>query len=187
MQVNDNYRYDQMLRPVFPHQPRYILLLAIKWGNAKGQTGCGIGALELAGRCEDYSKQKEILRMRKRMGVAFTCIMALLLTFGSSGCATMIRGTSETLEVTSEPSQANVELSDGRSGQTPAQFKTKRDKTVLVKIAKEGYYTESVTVSPTVAGAGILLGGIIDYGTGAVYNLTPNPVHVILKEKPVEK
>jgi hypothetical protein len=33
-----------------------------------------------------------------------------------------------------------------------------------------------VSVFPTLAGAGVILGGIIDYGTGAVYNLQPNPV-----------
>lgn len=54
---------------------------------------------------------------------------------------------------------------------------------MIVKVSKEGYYTESITVTPTIAGAGVILGGIIDYGTGAVYNLTPNPVQVLLKEK----
>lgn len=33
-----------------------------------------------------------------------------------------------------------------------------------------------VSVFPTLAGAGVILGGVIDYGTGAVYNLQPNPV-----------
>jgi hypothetical protein len=33
-----------------------------------------------------------------------------------------------------------------------------------------------ISVFPTIAAAGIVLGGVIDYGTGAVYNLQPNPV-----------
>ena len=33
-----------------------------------------------------------------------------------------------------------------------------------------------VSVFPTLAGVGVVLGGVIDYGTGAVYNLQPNPV-----------
>ena len=107
----------------------------------------------------------------------------LSLTIFLVGCATMIRGTSELLQVTSEPSGAKVELSDGRTAYTPAQFRCKRGKTLIVKISKKGYHTEVVTVSPTISGAGILLGGILDYGTGAVYSLTPNPVHVYLKEK----
>lgn len=98
-----------------------------------------------------------------------------------SGCATMIRGTEDKLDITSEPSGALVELSNGQKGNTPCQFNLKRNQTVILKFTKEGYEPESLTVCPTLAGAGVILGGVIDYGTGAVYNLTPNPAHVILK------
>jgi hypothetical protein len=33
-----------------------------------------------------------------------------------------------------------------------------------------------ISVFPTISAAGVVLGGVIDYGTGAVYNLQPNPV-----------
>lgn len=33
---------------------------------------------------------------------------------------------------------------------------------------------------PTLAGGGVILGGIIDYGTGAVYDLQPNPLTITL-------
>jgi hypothetical protein len=33
---------------------------------------------------------------------------------------------------------------------------------------------------PSLAGAGAMLGGFIDYGTGAVYDLQPNPLFVTL-------
>ena len=29
---------------------------------------------------------------------------------------------------------------------------------------------------PSLAGAGVMLGGLVDYGTGAVYDLQPNPL-----------
>jgi hypothetical protein len=105
-------------------------------------------------------------------------IVVLLLLF--SGCATMIRGTEEKLDITSEPSGSLVELSNGEKGQTPCQFTLKRNQTIILKFTKEGYQPESLTVCPTLAGAGVILGGVIDYGTGAVYSLTPNPAHVIL-------
>jgi hypothetical protein len=107
-------------------------------------------------------------------------ILSLLMI---SGCATMIRGTDDLLQVTSEPSGANVEVSSGQSGSTPCSFVLKRNQSCIVKFSKEGYHTETVTVYPTLAGAGVILGGIVDYGTGAVYNLTPNPVHVTMKPK----
>ena len=98
----------------------------------------------------------------------------------ASGCATMIRGTSEKLMITSEPDGAQVKLSDGRSCKTPCQMECKRNQTLILKFSKEGHQEESLTVCPTLAGAGVILGGLIDYGTGAVYSLQPNPAHVIL-------
>lgn len=115
----------------------------------------------------------------KRQRVFMTLFFLMLI----SGCATMIRGTEDTLQVSSDPSGANVELSGGQSGTTPCSFVLKRNQSCIVKISKEGYHTEAVTVYPTLAGSGVILGGLIDYGTGAVYNLTPNPVNVLLKPK----
>jgi hypothetical protein len=66
----------------------------------------------------------------------------------------------------------------------PCQVELKRNQSVLIKYTKEGYDLEVLSVFPTIAGAGIILGGVIDYGTGAVYNLIPNPAHVILKKSP---
>jgi PEGA domain len=98
----------------------------------------------------------------------------------------MIRGTEEPLSVTSESSGALAELSNGQKGQTPCQFVLKRNQSLNIKYSKEGYLDENCTVYPTLAGSGVILGGLIDYGTGAVYSLTPNPAHVILKPKPKE-
>ena len=33
---------------------------------------------------------------------------------------------------------------------------------------------------PTLSGGGVIMGGLIDYGTGAVYDLEPNPLTVTL-------
>jgi len=33
---------------------------------------------------------------------------------------------------------------------------------------------------PVLSGAGAILGGLIDYGTGAVYDLQPNPLTITL-------
>lgn len=107
-------------------------------------------------------------------------MLALLVT---TGCATMIRGTDDVLQVSSEPTGANVELSTGQSGSTPCSFVLKRNQSCLVKFSMNGYHSETVSVYPTLAGSGVILGGLIDYGTGSVYNLTPNPVHVNMKPK----
>jgi len=113
----------------------------------------------------------------------FVVLVACIFT----GCATMVRGTTETLSVTSEPDGATVQMSDGQEGITPCQFKCKRSRTLMIKMAKDGYYDESITVTPVIDSSGFLLGGLIDYGTGAVYHLQPNPVYVILKKLPEER
>lgn len=108
-------------------------------------------------------------------------LLPILISF--VGCATIIRGTEEPLSVTSEPTGALAELSNGQKGNTPCQFMLKRNQSLNIKYSKESFHDENVTVYPTLAGAGVILGGLIDYGTGAVYSLTPNPAHVILKPK----
>lgn len=117
---------------------------------------------------------------RGRRVVAGAAMAVLLM---GSGCATMIRGTEEVLSITSEPSGALAEVSDGQKGTTPCQIKLKRNQSVLIKYSKDGYEPETLSVFPTLAGSGVILGGVIDYGTGAVYSLAPNPAHVMLKPR----
>ena len=107
-------------------------------------------------------------------------IIIILLMF-NLGCATIMRGTSEVLQIQSDPTGAHAELSTGQSVTTPGQVKLKRDTNVIITFTKEGYEKESVTVYPTVSGTGAVLGSVFDYGTGAIYDLTPNPVFVTLK------
>jgi hypothetical protein len=116
-------------------------------------------------------------------------LMLISVVLLASGCATMIRGTEERLEVTSEPTGAAVELSDGRAAVTPAQFETARKKTLIVKVSKEGYFTEAITVTPKPAVSGVLLSAVFiswafDYRNGAAYSLKPNPVHAVLRAIP---
>lgn len=102
---------------------------------------------------------------------------ALLL----AGCATMIRGTHEPLQLSSSPEGAVAQISNGQSCTTPCAMDEERDSSFSITFSKDGCDSQTVSVFPTLAGAGVLLGGIIDYGTGAVYSLRPNPVVTTLK------
>jgi hypothetical protein len=91
-----------------------------------------------------------------------------------SGCATITRGTHEALVVESEPSGAQVRLSNGLSGTTPTSFKISRKGDVHVTIAKEGFETADINVTTQIAGAGaagmagnVLVGGLIGAGVDA--------------------
>jgi len=105
----------------------------------------------------------------------------------SIGCATMIRGTEEQLSITSEPDGVLVKLSDDQTCYTPCQITLKRNQSVNLRFEKDGCEVETLSVFPTIAAAGVILGGLIDYGTGAVYSLQPNPAHMIMKCKTPEQ
>ncbi len=110
-----------------------------------------------------------------------------------SSCATVTRGVHEKLRVQSEPSGANVALSTGEKGVTPAVFVEKRrHDNFTVTVSKPGYTPQTVTVVSKAGGTGtgamagnLLIGGAIGVGvdaaTGAYNSLYPNPVKVTLK------
>jgi hypothetical protein len=92
----------------------------------------------------------------------------------------MVRGTSQQISINTDPSGATATLSDGRSCSTPCTLEAKRKDTIQISLEKEGCNSTSTAMVPTLAGAGAILGGMIDYGTGAVYDLQPNPLFVKL-------
>ena len=110
-----------------------------------------------------------------------------------AGCATITRGTDQKFAVISEPSGAAVEMTNGLRCTTPCNMKIRRKSDFVVKVMKDGYEPAEVHVQGKVKGGGVaggvlgnaLLGGLIgagvDASTGAMLNLTPNPVQVTLK------
>jgi hypothetical protein len=113
-----------------------------------------------------------------------------LLCFTS--CATITRGVHDKLTVTSDPPGANVTLSTGEKGVTPAKFvKERKTEPFTVTVSKPGYASQTVKVESKFGGTGggamagnLILGGAIgmgvDAGTGAYKSLYPNPIAVKL-------
>jgi len=97
------------------------------------------------------------------------------------GCVTVVRGTEEPLQLTSNPPGARASLASGQTCTTPCAISLSRGTSTVVTFEKDGCERQMISVFPTIAAAGVLLGGVIDYGTGAVYNLQPNPVVVLLR------
>ena len=110
-------------------------------------------------------------------------------------CATITRGTNDVLEVQSTPGGAQVTTTNGYScAQTPCAMKMSRRSEFDVDVTKAGYKPVRVHVTNKVKGQGgaamagnVILGGIIgagvDAGTGAMLDLVPNPVVVVLEKK----
>ncbi len=105
-----------------------------------------------------------------------------------SGCATIVKGTSQKIPVASDPPGADVIVDGNLSGQTPTTVALKRKDDHLVTLEKGGYQTRSVAVVKSVGGAvwgNILAGGLIGWGVdaadGAQYNLVPVTINAKLE------
>jgi hypothetical protein len=121
--------------------------------------------------------------MKKMFAVA----AATILPFAVGGCATVINGTSQDYEMSSQPQGAKVTLSNGQSCVSPCKISLKRRNDLTATVELDGYKTEKVYIQSRTGGAGvgnILLGGVIgagvDASNGSMNSLYPRPLNVKL-------
>lgn len=126
------------------------------------------------------------------------------LTFGlllfSTGCATIISGAHQDIEVTSSPNGAQVKVERLKSGtqrstvwqgSTPATIGLKRKYPYVVTLSQEGYESVEIEIDRGTNGwvfgnilfvpLGALIGAGIDFGTGAARKLKPGAISVELE------
>ena len=128
--------------------------------------------------------------MNKNLILAICSILAI--SGFVAGCATIVRGSSETIEITTSPSGAMIKLSSGQSARSPSTFEVPRKGTIFVTITKDGYETVETKLISSIEGASLGLGtaanlltlpvvnDVVDYNSGANYSHKPNPLHVEL-------
>lgn len=123
-------------------------------------------------------------------------IVAIMAVTGSlSACATLTRGTTQDFVVDSSPPGASVETTSGFTcPATPCTFKMPRKDSFTVTVSKDGYETHYAEVTSNMSGdatpgmlGNVLIGGLIGVGvdatSGALNDLTPNPLMVTLKPR----
>ena len=105
----------------------------------------------------------------------------------SGGCASIVKGTTQAIPVSSNPSGADVTLDGNKVGQTPVSVEVKRKSDHLMTISKPGYESENIAITRNLGGAvfgNIIAGGLVGWGvdavSGAQYNLTPATISVTL-------
>ena len=114
-----------------------------------------------------------------------------LAVISLSACATITRGTKQTVEFKSTPDGADVATTVGYSCVTPCKTKLKRKDGFEATFSKAGYESTTVKVESKLAGGGAaagagnlilggLIGGIVDGTNGSMNNLTPSPVEATL-------
>ncbi len=125
------------------------------------------------------------------MARSFKNALAVQALVVLAGCATITRGTTDVLVIETEPPGAEAVLSNGLRCNTPCSLTVKRNASLVVDIVKEGYEPVRATVTPRISGGGAagmagnvivggLIGAAIDAGSGAMYDLVPNPLRVTL-------
>jgi hypothetical protein len=123
--------------------------------------------------------------------VVFVAAAAGLLAGCLGGCASITRGTTDQIQILSEPPGANVQTSLGHACLTPCILTIPRKDTFNVSFSKPGFHPvqfEVVKRVPPEGAAGfagnILIGGVVgmvaDAATGAAFDHCPKPVSVRL-------
>lgn len=71
-------------------------------------------------------------------------VLALSLSFGAvlPGCATIIKGSSQVVTVTSEPSNADVLIDGNNMGKTPLSVNLKKNTYSSITVKKSGYNSQ---------------------------------------------
>ena len=126
-----------------------------------------------------------------RVGIrssTFRLLALLFVFFLTTGCATIIKGTSQGVPISSDPSGADILVDGMLVGTTPTDVELKRKRDHLIVIEKKNYAPKSVAVVKNVGGAvwgNIIAGGLIGWGvdaaSGAQNNLTPKTIFVKLE------
>lgn len=124
-------------------------------------------------------------------GIKFETLKVLamgLIIVSSTGCATIVKGSHQSVPMASDPSAADILVDGTLVGQTPTSVELKRKHDHLITIQKTGYRPKSVAVVKDIGGAvwgNIIAGGLIGWGvdasTGAQYNLVPKTISVQLE------
>jgi hypothetical protein len=118
--------------------------------------------------------------------VVSTFCVALL-----AGCATIVRGTSQTISINSNIAGANIELDGSPIGTTPFSGKIKKKKDGTIKISKQGYVPQTISLNTdfdiVASGLGnVLIGGTTgtttDWISGAAWMYEPNTYFVQLQQ-----
>ena len=119
-------------------------------------------------------------------------LLVLFLAFSYltlEGCATIINGTTQKIQVNTTPQEATAENQDGVGCITPCSIELKRNQDHIITISKEGFENQSVTckhVPRRVVLGYILLplgliGAAVDAASGSLYRLTPEVISLELK------
>lgn len=123
------------------------------------------------------------------MKKALALMLILSHSLVMSGCASIVSGRHQDVQIVSNPPGADVTIDSVKRGSTPMVVSLKRSERHVVKLSKDGYAEETIGTKKGFnwwMTANILIGGIvgiiIDFATGATYKVKPEEINVELKQ-----
>lgn len=73
-------------------------------------------------------------------------VSIILLSFALTGCATLLKGSKEDIQLLSEPPGAEITINGFNSGKTPAKLNLTSSEEHTIVFSKEGYYDYTYTL-----------------------------------------
>jgi hypothetical protein len=111
-------------------------------------------------------------------------LFIVVAVFVFQGCATIIKGSKQNINITSYPAEATITINGKMFGKTPTVARVFRKDNQYVKIELDGYKTYETVLKKRFNGwllGNIVFGGLvgiaIDAVTGSMYSLTPDQVN----------
>ena len=128
--------------------------------------------------------------MKKIFIFSFVFVFAAVFFGFFNGCATLFKGSTDSVDFSSEPSGAQVYVNGNLLGTTPVQLKLESKKSYTLEFKKDGFETKTIVLNNSVGAGWIvldILGGlfpvIIDAATGNWYNLDQDHVNAVLEKQ----
>jgi len=113
------------------------------------------------------------LKGKQEMKKICILLFAILLFNNLSGCATIFSGSSEDIDLSSDPTGAKVLVNGAKEGKTPIKLNFKKGKEYSIEFVKEGYESKTFRLGYSIGAGWIILdilsgivGIIIDAATG---------------------
>jgi hypothetical protein len=115
-------------------------------------------------------------------------ILIVSLLVISSGCATIIHGTTQDIGITTDPSDADLLVDGSERYKSPTKITLKRKDDHMVEITKDGYQKENINIKSVISGVvagNLLAGGLIGIGidalSGGASRLVPESFDIRLR------
>lgn len=118
-------------------------------------------------------------------------VLSVTIAASSSGCASVISGKHDDVQIRSNPPGAVITVDGTERGETPAKISLKRKIPHTVTLSKEGFAEETLSTRhgfnwwvliDAVWGIFAFFPIIFDMGTGAAYNVSPAEIDVDLEK-----